>query len=94
MAPTQRMQHRCGCVDEIHNGASFIELCQIHLAIANNPEYKQRLHMMIPPLQTSTTTQGIPSHAFHPFQMGGGFHPGQMQPPGVNIRMQTQGTGR
>jgi hypothetical protein len=50
MAPTQRIQHRCGCVDEIHNGASFIELCQVHLAIANNPEYKQRLHTMIPPL--------------------------------------------
>lgn len=95
MPAFQQVQHRCGCVDEIYvGGPNLLIMCQYHLAIANNPGYKQRLNTMLPPLQTSTTIPGIPSHAFHPFQMGGGFHPGQMPPPGVNIRMQTPGTSR
>ena len=95
MNQAQRVQHRCGCIDEIYiGGPNLLVMCQQHLTILNSPGPKPPLNMMLPPSQTSTTIPGIPSHAFHPFQMGGGFHPGQMPPPGVNIRMQTPGTNR
>ena len=91
MNPIQQAQHQCGCIDETYaTGLNLLVMCHRHLFIANNPEYKQQLNTMLPPSRTSTTIPGIPSHAFHPFQMGGGFHPGQMPPPGVNIRMQTR----
>lgn len=94
----QRIQHQCGCVETIYKpfdpAGAIIEMCSQHISIANNPEYRQQLCRMLPQAQNSTTIPGIPSHAFHPFQMGGGFRPGQMPPQGVHIRMPTSGTGR
>lgn len=90
-----QQQHPCGCVDRTFSpGHTYLFMCPQHIAIANNPEYTQRWRTMLPPCQISSTTGGIPSPFGHPFQMGGGFRPGQMPPQGVHIRMPTQGTGR
>lgn len=95
MQPVQRLQHPCGCIDEIYaSGLDLVMMCPQHLSKANSPGPKPPLNTILPPLQTPNTTGGIPLHAFPQFQMGGGFHPGQMPPPGVHIRMPTQGTNR
>lgn len=94
----QQIQFPCGCVETIFNpmdpALMYVEMCPQHLAIANNPENKQPLSTILPQRQTSTTIPGIPSHPFAQFQRVGSFHPGQMPPPGVGIRIPQPGTGR
>ena len=87
-------QFPCGCLEFQAHNMVLLQMCNQHLAIANNPDNKQHLHRMLPPSRTSTTIPGIPSPFGFPFQMGGGFHPGQMPPQGVHIGMQRQGTNR
>ena len=86
-------QFPCGCVEFQAHGMILLQMCNQHLAIANNPDNKPHLGRMLPPSRTSTTIPGIPSPFGFPFQMGG-LHPGQMPPQGVHIGMQRQGTNR
>jgi hypothetical protein len=94
----QQLRHPCGCIETIHKpfdpAFAYIELCPQHLAIMNSQGPKPPIDRILPPSQTSTTTQGIPSFVFPQFQRGAGFHPSQMPQQGVYTGNPTSGTGR